>query len=228
VFRSSCYRPTAGTMVTFIDRQTVGRSPGRCSDSMARQMRRTRAVSSFHTLIRALTCAIGVAIPSAGAQGTVPRDSSVPPNFRFLPPPAPVISGPLYDTLLVADGALADAMYGVSCSPKRVASLLTDDAEFYDDIVGFETRAQHLVYLERTASACMTERGVDRSVLPHTFRAYPLGAGLALTSGIQAVISRNNGRLVMAQFTTIWRRGSDGRWRASRLMTFDHREKESR
>jgi hypothetical protein len=190
---------------------------------------------SFRTLsicrsffVLALAWTGGAGVPSAGAQGTAPRDSSVPPNFRFLPPPAPVVSGPLYDTLLLADGALADAMYGITCSPKRVASLLTDDAEFYDDIVGFETRAQHLVYEERVASACMTERGVDRSVLPHTFRAYPLGAGLALTTGIQAVISRNNGRLVMAQFTTIWRRGIDGRWRASRLMTFEHREKESR
>jgi hypothetical protein len=179
-------------------------------------------------IVLALAWTIGAAVPSAGAQGTAPRDSSVPPNFRFLPPPAPVVSGPLYDTLLRADGELADAMYGVTCSPKRVASLLTDDAEFYDDIVGFETRSQHLVYEERVAGACMTERGANRGVLPHTFRAYPLGANLALTTGIQYVIANNNGRLVMAQFTTIWRRGSDGRWRASRLMTFDHREKETR
>jgi hypothetical protein len=193
-------------------------------------MLRIPAFSSLRTrtLPLALGWTVGAGVTSAGAQGTAPRDSSVPPNFRFLPPPAPVISGPLYDTLLLADSALADAMYGVSCSPKRVASLLTDDAEFYDDIVGSETRAQHLVYEERTAGACMSERGADRSVLPHTFRAYPLAADLALTTGIEAVISRNNGRLVMAQFTMIWRRGTDGQWRASRLMAFDHRVKESR
>jgi hypothetical protein len=122
------------------------------------------------------------------------------------------------------DHELAEAMYGVYCSPRRAEPLLTEDAEFYDDIVGFETRAQWLEYLQRFAPSCQREQGADRSVVPGTFQAYPLGEGAALTTGVEQVVARNNGRVVTSRFTMLWRRGGDGRWRVSRSIRFDHRE----
>jgi hypothetical protein len=178
-----------------------------------------QAIVLLHTLL--WLTALGAA--PAGAQGVASADSSARAKPRNLPPPAPVTSGALYDTLLRADRELAEAMYGVECSPALVATLITEDAEFYDDIVGFESRAQRLAYLELLAGSCQTERSVERRVLPGTFRAYPLGADAAMSTGFEHIRSRQNGRIDIAQFTTIWRRGADGQWRASRLITFDHR-----
>jgi hypothetical protein len=175
-------------------------------------------------VVLTIACLIVPGVVPAGAQIISPRDSAELTKPRYLPPPAPVTSGALYDELLHADHLLAEAMYGLYCSPKLLADLTIDDAEFYDDIVGFRTRAQQLAYQQYVSGSCQTERGVERTVLPGTFRAYPLGADIAMTTGLQLFRSRQNGRMATSQFTMIWRRrGTDDQWRASRMITFDDR-----
>lgn len=133
----------------------------------------------------------------------------------------PAASGALFDELARMDRALFDAAY-VSCDMARVEALFTDDAEFYHDRSGFQPRERMLAAFRGLTRDCPRERGITRELVPGTLRVYPIHEYGAVQVGAHRFVPREGPSGTAARFVTLWRR-VDGEWKASRVLSFDHR-----
>lgn len=125
-------------------------------------------------------------------------------------------SGRLYDELAEMDRKLFDAAF-VKCDQDTFSSLFTDDAEFYHDRTGASYRQE-----VKTLRSCPRENGVARTLVPGSLEVYPIKDFGAVQIGRHTFTRTGEPGAEIAKFVHLWRYG-EGRWRLSRVMSFDHR-----
>jgi len=125
-------------------------------------------------------------------------------------------SGHVYDELARMDRQLFDAAF-VDCDQAKFSSIFTDDAEFYHDRTGAD-------YGEsvRQLRSCPRDNGVKRSLVRGSLEVYPIRDFGAIQMGRHTFTREGEQGAEIARFIHLWSY-SDGRWRLSRVMSFDHR-----
>jgi len=120
------------------------------------------------------------------------------------------------------DSLLFDAAY-VSCDMARVEALFTPDAEFYHDRNGFQGHDALMNAFRALTAACPARRGIRRVLVPGSLHAYPIKDYGAVQVGLHRFVQQGATGSTIAQFVTLWRlEGTE--WRASRVLSFDHRD----
>lgn len=132
----------------------------------------------------------------------------------------PATSGPLYDELARMDSILFDAAF-VSCDAAKVNAMFTEDVEFYHDVTGAARGPEVRAQFERLAAGCPRRQGVRREVVPGSLRVYAMNDYGAVQTGTHRFVQPNQTGIAM--FVHLWKRGEDGTWRISRVLSFDHR-----
>ena len=128
--------------------------------------------------------------------------------------------GPLYDELARVDSALFDAAF-VRCDTARVFALMSDDVEFYHDVTGLHRGAEVRADFVRLAANCPRAQGVRREVVPGSLHVYPIAGFGAVQTGVHRFVEKVVGATT-ARFVHVWRRGDDGSWQATRILSLDH------
>jgi hypothetical protein len=114
------------------------------------------------------------------------------------------------------DRELFDAAF-VDCDQAKFGSLFTDDAEFYHDRTG-ATYGESVKQLR----SCPRDNGVKRTLVPGSLEVYPIKDFGAIQMGRHYFTREGEPGAEIAKFVHLWRYG-DGKWRLSRVMSFDHR-----
>lgn len=125
-------------------------------------------------------------------------------------------SGPVYEELANMDRELFNAAF-VNCDQAKFGSLFTDDAEFYHDRTG-ATYGESVKQLQ----SCPRDNGVKRTLVPGSLEVYPIKDFGAIQMGRHYFTREGEPGAEIAKFVHLWRY-SDGKWRLSRVMSFDHR-----
>jgi len=125
-------------------------------------------------------------------------------------------SGHVFDELARMDRQLFDAAF-VNCDQATFSSIFTDDAEFYHDRTG-------AVFGEsvRQLRSCPRDNGVKRTLVPGSLEVYPIKDFGAIQMGRHTFTRDGEEGAEIAKFIHLWSY-SEGRWRLSRVMSFDHR-----
>jgi ketosteroid isomerase-like protein len=128
----------------------------------------------------------------------------------------------LYATIAARDSALFDAFN--RCDTTAIGAFFTDDLEFYHDwngAIGPRTR-----FLEGFTDACRKHELGRRELLSGTMEVHPMRNVGAVQIGVHRFFIRTPGGGETpgstAKFVMLWR-NSDGVWRISRVLSFDHR-----
>ena len=125
-------------------------------------------------------------------------------------------SGRVYDELARMDRELFNAAF-VDCDQAKFRAIFTDDAEFYHDRTG----ANYGESVKRLRS-CPRDNGVKRTVVPGSLEVYPIKDFGAVQIGRHTFTREGEKGAEIAKFVHLWSY-SEGRWRLSRVMSFDHR-----
>ena len=125
-------------------------------------------------------------------------------------------SGRLYDELVKMDKELFDAAF-VDCDEAKFGALFTSDAEFYHDRTG-ASYGQSVKQLR----SCPRDNGVTRTLVPGSLEVYPIKDFGAVQMGRHTFTRKGERGVEIAKFVHLWSY-SEGRWRLSRVLSFDHR-----
>lgn len=125
-------------------------------------------------------------------------------------------SGRVYDELAKMDRELFDAAF-VDCDQAKFSSIFTDDAEFYHDRAG----ASYGESVKQLKS-CPRDNGVKRTLVPGSLEVYPIKGFGAVQIGRHTFTRKGEKGAEIAKFVHLWSY-SEGKWRLSRVMSFDHR-----
>lgn len=126
-------------------------------------------------------------------------------------------SGRVYDELAKMDRELFDAAF-VDCDQAKFSSIFTDDAEFYHDRTG-ASYGQSVKQLK----SCPRDNGVKRTLVPGSLEVYPIKGFGAVQMGRHTFTRKGEQGAEIAKFVHLWNY-TNGRWRLSRVMSFDHRQ----
>lgn len=114
-----------------------------------------------------------------------------------------------------------------SCSVKDFKQFLTDDLEFYHDKGGLTKTSAKLVSSVKTGLCGDPNTKLRREVIKGTVKVYPLQNYGAIITGEHLFYLTENGakeRLVeSAKFTHVWQ-NENGKWRMSRVLSYDHQQ----
>lgn len=124
----------------------------------------------------------------------------------------------LYKTIAALDYELFDAYN--HCDLQKFGSMLADDLEFYHDVVGFSRGRQATVEGVKD-NICGK---VTRELVPGTLEVYPIANYGAVEIGVHRFHhpGPENARPVgEAKFIHLWQY-KDGKWRVTRVISFDH------
>lgn len=159
-----------------------------------------------------LACALG-ALP-LGAQGTTPK---IPEG------------GELTRVLTAVDADLF-ALFFQGCDPARLATLVTDDLEFYHDKGGVVATSGG-AFVADYAKSCEARKAPDawrsrRELVAESLRVDPVPGYGAIEYGEHRFYERKgNGPEKLAGFavfTMLWKLDG-GTWKLARVMSFGHR-----
>ena len=136
-------------------------------------------------------------------------------------------SGALYDELARMDSVLFDAAF-VTCDFPRIDSILDGDIEFYHDQNGFHADTTVRGDFRRLTGNCPRAMGVSRELVPGSLEVYPISDYGAIQMGEHRFLDRGAPGYTLARFIHLWKRGPEGRWTLSRVLSFDHQAKPQR
>jgi ketosteroid isomerase-like protein len=135
----------------------------------------------------------------------------------------------LYDEIAARDRELFGAVFD-RCDTKTLATLVTDDFEFYHDKGGLTAKsgAEFVGSIERMCAR--QKSGEDyrarREVVPGTMKVYPLANYGAVQVGehrFYRLFPDKPEKLVeVALFTMVWKKEENG-WKLARVLSYDHR-----
>jgi hypothetical protein len=125
-------------------------------------------------------------------------------------------SGRLYEELARMDTELFEAAFS-SCDQAKFRALFTEDAEFYHDKAG--ARYGEKV---RQLNGCPRDNGVKRTLVPGSLEVFPIKDFGAVQMGRHTFTRQGEQGAEIAKFVHLWNY-SDGKWRLSRVLSFDHR-----
>jgi uncharacterized protein DUF4440 len=126
----------------------------------------------------------------------------------------------LFRQIAASDSAFFDAYN--NCELSKMKAYFTSDVEFYHDQSG-------LSHLPRLMSDLRTNicGKVHRDPVPGTLEVYPLKGYGAVASGLHRFCDSRKYRTCaegtsgVAKFVTLWRQ-QNGKWRMSRVISYDH------
>lgn len=133
----------------------------------------------------------------------------------------------LTQTIAARDAVLFDVMFA-KCDPVALATLVTDDMEFYHDKGGAMDRE---TFVADYAKSCAAKLAPDawrsrRELIPETLKVYAIPGFGAVEEGAHRFYERKGDgaeRLAgQARFSILWRLGADGQWRMARTFSIDH------
>lgn len=131
----------------------------------------------------------------------------------------------LYEQVVALDKDVFDAFN--SCDIEKFKSYFTDDVEFYHDKGGITISDEKLA--ESVAkNICVNPQQlkVRREAIPETLKVYPMDNYGAIITGEHNFYQTVNGVEKLtgtAKFTHLCQ-FKEGRWRISRVLSYDHRE----
>jgi len=128
--------------------------------------------------------------------------------------PAP---DPLYKTIADLDKVLFDAYN--TCDLAKLATLVSDDLEFYHDKTGLAVGRQPFLASIK-ANICGK---VHRELVKSSLEVYPLNNYGAVEIGVHRFNQPANPAdgVGEAKFTMLWRQ-KDGAWQLTRVISYDH------
>lgn len=133
----------------------------------------------------------------------------------------------LYDTLFRLDSALFSIAY--TCQPDKVAAFFTEDLEFYHDKGGV-TRSLKTFLENLERNFCGNDKPkLRRELVPGSLQVYPMDNYGAIQMGEHRFYISQNGQpeklTGIAKFTHLWQ-FRDGKWRITRVLSYDHQAAE--
>lgn len=144
-------------------------------------------------------------------------------------PPAEIPQGPALIEAVTASDAAFFALFFEGCDPDRLATMVTDDFEFFDDRGGLMTTTG-AAFVEQYRTRCEARRAPDgwrtrRELVPGTLHIYRMNAYGAVETGEHLFYeAHGDGPLALAgraRFSQIWKL-EDGRWKLARVFSYDH------
>jgi hypothetical protein len=125
--------------------------------------------------------------------------------------------GPLFETIQSLDAKLFDAYN--HCDLTTLASLVSEDLEFYHDKTGLARGRQSFIDSIKN-NICGK---VSRELVPGTLEVYPLAHYGAVELGTHRFHHPGHDDEVgEAQFIMLWQNKGDA-WQITRVISFDHR-----
>jgi hypothetical protein len=134
-------------------------------------------------------------------------------------------SGALFDELARMDSVLFDAAF-VTCNYPRIDSILSADIEFYHDQNGFHGDTAVRSDFTRLTGNCPRGLGVTRELISGSLEVYPISDYGAIQMGEHRFIERGSPTYTIARFIHLWKRGPEGRWTLTRILSFDHQARQ--
>jgi len=124
---------------------------------------------------------------------------------------------PLFQTIQSFDTKVFDAYN--HCDLTMLASLVSEDLEFYHDKTGFARGRQSFIDSIRN-NICGK---VSRELVPGTLQVYPIAHYGAVEIGTHSFHHPgHDGDVGEAQFVMLWQNKGDA-WQITRVISFDHR-----
>jgi len=126
----------------------------------------------------------------------------------------------LFRQIAASDSAFFDAYN--NCQLSTMKSYLTSDIEFYHDQTGLSHRPKLMDDLRKNICG-----KVHRDPMPGTLEVYPLKGYGAVATGLHRFCDSRKyrtceeGKSGVAKFVTLWRQ-ENGKWRMSRVISYDH------
>ena len=144
-------------------------------------------------------------------------------------PPVDIPHGPaLTDAVAASDTAFFELFFE-GCDPERLATMVTDDFEFFDDRGGLMTTTG-AAFVDQYRIRCEARRAPDgwrtrRELVPGTLHIYRMNAYGAVETGEHLFYeAQGSGPLALAgraKFSQIWKL-EDGQWKLARVFSYDH------
>ena len=139
-------------------------------------------------------------------------------------------NGPaLTQTIAARDADLFHTYFDI-CDPKKMASFLTPDLEFYHDKAGFDAHSGQ-EFVDQYAAKCADYGKPDtvrlrRALVPGSLNVEAIPGFGAIEEGDHLFYVRQGsgpeqlaGR---AHFVQLWALGEDGVWRVKRVLSYSH------
>ncbi|MEL1266162.1 nuclear transport factor 2 family protein [Pseudoxanthomonas putridarboris] len=135
----------------------------------------------------------------------------------------------LHETIRAKDVALFRAVFD-TCDTALLATLVTDDLEFYHDRGGVTARSGK-EFVDGVAKGCAGREAPDswrsrRELVADSLRVYPVPGHGAMEIGTHKFYERQGDGpekyAGVAEFSQVWRY-EDGQWRVSRILSYAHR-----
>jgi hypothetical protein len=154
--------------------------------------------------------------------------AAVPSGAQVAPPTIPV-GAALTRSITSADSDLF-ALFFQGCDPARLATLVTDDLEFYHDKAGV-VATSGAAFVADYAKSCEARKAPDawrsrRALVPESLQVDPVPGYGAIEHGEHRFYERKGDgpeRLAgIAVFTMLWKLDG-GTWKLARVMSFAHR-----
>lgn len=133
----------------------------------------------------------------------------------------------LTKAIAARDAVLFDVMFE-QCDPAALATIVTDDMEFYHDKGGAMGRD---AFITDYAKSCAAKRAPEawrsrRQLVAETLKVYAIPGFGAVEEGTHLFYERRGEgveRLTgKARFSILWKLGPDGQWLMSRTFSIDH------
>lgn len=144
-------------------------------------------------------------------------------------PPAEIPQGAALAQVVTASDATFFALFFEGCDPEKLATMVTDDFEFFDDRGGLAA-TDGASFVAQYRTRCEARRVPDawrsrREPVPETLHIYRMNGYGAVETGEHLFYERRGdgpealaGR---AKFSQIWKL-EDGRWKLARVFSYDH------
>lgn len=180
---------------------------------------------------RAVGIFAAVTLASLGACAHVEdaRKSSEPGSATKSPVTAgPLATQKLFDEIAEQDRKLFDLVF-IRCDADQLAQMLTADFEFYHDKFG-KVASSSAQFVENIRKGCESQaKGVDirarRELVEGTMVVYPMNNYGAIQTGRHRFFGVELGKpdklRESGKFFHVWKR-EDGKWKLSRVFSFDH------
>lgn len=114
-----------------------------------------------------------------------------------------------------------------SCAVEDFKQFLTDDLEFYHDKGGLTKTSAKLISSVKTGLCGDPNMKLRREAMNGTVKVYPLHNYGAIITGEHLFYLTENGSqerpVEFAKFTHVWQ-NKDGKWRMSRVLSYDHQQ----
>jgi hypothetical protein len=143
--------------------------------------------------------------------------------------PAPLPQGPALTAAIEAVDAEFFGLFFTGCDPKKLATEITPNFEFYHDKDGV-VATNGPAFVELYAKGCEAKKAPDawrsrRELVPGTVKVWQIGSWGAVEQGEHVFYERKGDgpekKVGRALFTQLWMY-ENGQWKLARVLSYDH------